>query len=69
MSDLQPRGEALRKAVRFVSERLGESPPPPVPRVVDEATLRFDLSPLDAEFLLRFCRERGSSGGGGDSEA
>jgi len=33
---------------------------------VEEASRRFDLSPLDEEFLLRHLRERGQGAGEGD---
>ncbi len=52
-----PKGESLRRAVQFVSGRLREEPPPKLIVAVDEATLRFDLSPVQADFLIRFYRE------------
>ena len=45
---VKPHGERLREAVRWLSERA------PVTRDrIDEAAARFDLSPLEAEFLIR----------------
>lgn len=45
---LNPEGEGLRKAVRWLSDNR------PVTRaLIEEAARRFDLSPLEAEFLLR----------------
>jgi len=46
---LQPRGEALRKAVRWLGER-GRTDP----LAVEEAAVRFDLSPLEEAFLLEY---------------
>ena len=46
--DLVPGGENLRRAVRWLSEN-----PPPTPGRVNEAAIRFDLTPLQEEFLLR----------------
>ncbi len=43
-----PEKENLRRAVRWISEQGIFSV-----QVVDEACLRFDLSPADAAFLLR----------------
>ena len=43
-----PEKENLRRAVRWISEQGTFSV-----KVVDEASLRFDLSPADAAFLLR----------------
>lgn len=54
MSDtLQPKGEALRRAVRWISEQGDHSPD-----AVEEAARRFDLSPADEEFLLRHFANR-----------
>ena len=48
-----PRGEDLRRAVRWIGEHGDHSA-----RAVEEAALRYDLSPLDEAFLLRFLVER-----------
>jgi hypothetical protein len=44
---LIPEGENLRRAVRWLSEN-----PPPTPARINEAAIRFDLTPLQEEFLL-----------------
>ena len=51
---LVPKGEALRKAVRWISEQgLYDL------KTVEEASVRFNLSPRDEEFLIRhFVREK-----------
>ncbi|MGH0035945.1 MAG: hypothetical protein ACQGVK_13040 [Myxococcota bacterium] len=54
MADLQPRGEALRKAVRFVSQKREDDPAGSVVAWVQEATVRFDLNPAQGEWLGRF---------------
>ncbi len=46
---LWPEGEGLRNAVRWISERGV-----PSARTIEEAARRFDLSPLEEEFLLRY---------------
>ncbi|GFE56249.1 hypothetical protein [Geobacter sp. AOG1] len=58
MHDLLPDGEDLRRAVKWVSGNLQENPAQPVQPLVQEAIFKFDLSPLDAEFLIRFFSER-----------
>jgi hypothetical protein len=69
MSELLPRGEKLRRAVRFVSARSEEQPELGRSALLEEATLRFDLSPREAEMLADFLRGReraarsGSEGG------
>jgi hypothetical protein len=50
-SGLLPEGEALRNAVRWISVRRLELPNAPASKLIDEAALRFDLSPRDVEFL------------------
>ncbi|MDA8414749.1 MAG: hypothetical protein M0023_13300 [Desulfobacteraceae bacterium] len=57
MHDLLPEGEELRRAVKWVSAHLQENPGQPVPKLVQEAVFKFDLSPRDAEFLSRFYRK------------
>jgi hypothetical protein len=60
---MQPRGEALRKAVRFISVKREEDPSGPVATWVEEATVRFDLDPVQGEWLHRFAREAPKTGG------
>ncbi len=43
-----PDGENLRRALRWISEKGSHSLP-----VIEEASIRFDLSPADASFLIR----------------
>jgi len=62
MSVTLPRGEKLRRAVRFVSDRLREEDSPPLAALVNEATLRFDLTPKESEYLIRFYRDAGHRG-------
>ena len=57
MNTILPRGESLRSAVRFVSDRLQEENPARLAALVNEATLRFDLTPKEGEYLIRFYRD------------
>lgn len=43
-----PEGENLRRAVRWLSEHS-----PVTPAMINEAGLRFDLTPSEEDFLLR----------------
>jgi hypothetical protein len=56
MHDLLPEGEELRRAVQWISSHLLEDPECAILPLVNEAIFRFDLSPLDAEFLIEFYR-------------
>jgi hypothetical protein len=58
MSTVIPQGDALKKAVAWVSEKRGTQADLNVKKLVDEACLQFDLSPKDSEFLLRFVKEQ-----------
>ena len=59
MTTLLPEGAAVRKAVKWISEQRSADPSLPVHKLVDEAGRRFNLSPGEQDFLLRFCREQG----------
>ncbi len=50
---IQPKGEDLRKAVKWVSEERKYNPEKEPKALIEEACMKFDLSPLDADFLLR----------------
>jgi hypothetical protein len=52
-------GEApVRQAVKWIDEQLGENPRADRVKLVDEASRRFDLSPLDTDFLFRHLAQR-----------
>lgn len=54
MTRVQPQGEALKKAVQWISEERKKNPDINLAVLVDKTAFRFDLSPKDSEFLLRF---------------
>ncbi len=52
-------GEApIKQAVKWIEEQLHDNPGADRVKLVDEASRRFDLSPLDADFLFRHLAER-----------
>ena len=52
-------GEApVKQAVKWIDDRLAEDPRTDRVKLVDEAARRFDLSPLDTEFLFRHLAQR-----------
>ncbi|WDP92639.1 MAG: hypothetical protein HUN04_24125 [Desulfobacter sp.] len=57
MSGVQPQGDALKKAIQWISEQRKKDPAKAPAVLADEAGFRFDLSPKDSEFLLRFVKE------------
>jgi hypothetical protein len=52
-------GEApIKQAVKWIDDQLTDNPSVDRVKLVDEASRRFDLSPLDADFLFRHLAER-----------
>ncbi|MBU8849986.1 MAG: hypothetical protein KOO65_09015 [Desulfobacterales bacterium] len=56
MAALQPQGDKLKKAVRWISEKRKQNPDINLTKLVDDAGFQFDLSPKDSQFLLRFVK-------------
>lgn len=53
------QGEAPNKqAMAWIDDKLRERPDADRVKLVDEASRRFDLTPLDADFLFRHLSER-----------
>jgi len=50
---LVPQGELLRRAIRWLDDRRREGIELPRARLVEEASLRFNLTPYEEEFLLQ----------------
>jgi hypothetical protein len=54
MTTVQPEGENLRKAVKWISEERKYNPGQKPSELIEKACLKFDLSPMDAEYLSAF---------------
>jgi hypothetical protein len=55
-------GEApIRQAVKWIDDQLQDNPKADRVKLLDEASRRFDLSPLDQDFLYRHLAERGKA--------
>jgi hypothetical protein len=53
-------GEApIRQAVKWIDDQLQDNPKADRVKLLDEASRRFDLSPLDQDFLFRHLADRG----------
>ena len=57
MSSIQPRGERLRRAIRWLSEEGRHDA-----AALEQASRRFDLTPLEQDFLWSHFRQQGSDG-------
>ena len=56
-------GEApIKAAIRWIDEQMRENPQGDRLRLIDEAGRRFDLAPMDQEFLFRHFAERKGAG-------
>ena len=51
----------IKAAVKWIDEQLQDNPKADRTRLIDEAGRRFDLTPLDSEFLLRHLSQRHGS--------
>jgi hypothetical protein len=52
MSQIQPEGEEIRKAIKWISDNLNEGKKKS--KLIEEAAVRFDLSPAQTDFLMNF---------------
>lgn len=63
---IMPKGERVRNAIRWISEHLKTDPSRAVMPLVNEAGMKFDLTPKESEELIQFyrsARERESDRG------
>ena len=51
MTTIQPKGDNFRKAVKWISEERRYRPERNYRSIIEEACLKFNLSPMDAEYL------------------
>jgi len=48
-----PKGESIRRALRWLDDSVQDDPKLDRVKLVGEASARFDLTPLEEDFLLR----------------
>jgi hypothetical protein len=58
MTTIMPQGEDLRKAVKWISEERQSRPEAKLAKLVEAASVKFDLSPADGEFLFKFFQKK-----------
>lgn len=54
MATIQPKGEKVRQAVKWISEARSGDEESSLALLIQEAAGRFNLSPKDEEFLRSF---------------
>lgn len=57
MTTVQPEEEKIRRATKWLIEERKYRPERPITKLIEEVCLKFDLSPMDAEFLQRFVKD------------
>ncbi len=55
---IQPEGEDLRKATRWIADERLSNPEASLADLIEQACVKFDLPPKEAEFLMRFFSEK-----------
>ena len=56
---IQPEGENLRKAVKWISEEEKAGSPKSRQQLMEAACLKFNLTPMEAEYLARSFKDIG----------
>ena len=57
MATVMPEGAAVRKAVQWESKMIEEGAKDSLAILIEQACVRFNLSPKDGDFLSRFFTE------------
>ncbi|MDR0826925.1 MAG: hypothetical protein LBN33_03480 [Desulfovibrio sp.] len=60
MSTIVGQSELVRRAFMHLNDLVRDNPGKKVPELVDEAAMRFNLSPLDSEALYRMFKDAAS---------
>jgi hypothetical protein len=58
VATIMPEGEEIQKAIKWVSMNLETKPDQPLQKLIERAVFKFDLSPVDTEFLAGFFKSR-----------
>lgn len=54
MNTIMPEGDGIKKAIAWINKVKPEQPQKKMITLVDEAGMKFNLSPKDSDFLFRF---------------
>jgi hypothetical protein len=57
MTTIQPEGESLRKAVKWIAEEQKAGSTQTRRQLMEAACLKFNLTPMEAEYLSRSLKE------------
>ena len=53
MTTVQPEGDLIRKAVKWISDELQDHPDEKRNKLLEQASVKFNLSPKDFEYLQK----------------
>jgi hypothetical protein len=59
---IMPEGEALRKAVQWISDERQEDPSKKLAQIIEAACLKFNLTPIEALYLEKWVRSEEKGG-------
>jgi hypothetical protein len=60
MTTIIPEGEKVKQALRWISQQKEGGKASDFSGLIRDASLRFNLSPKDEEFLYAFYRDKGN---------
>ena len=63
MATIQPKGESVRRAVKWISEMRKEDESRAMESLIERASQQFNLSPKEEDFLRSFYKNEGAAGG------
>ena len=58
MPTIIPEGERIRQAVKFISAERMEDDKKPIRKLIQDASLKYNLSPKEEQDLVNFYREK-----------
>ena len=61
MTTIQPKGEIVRRAVKWISEMRKEDESRAIEPLIERASQQFNLSPKEEDFLRSFYENEGAA--------
>jgi len=55
---IQPKGEHIKKAIKWLSAQREENKNKSEEAILEEVSLRFNLSPNDVEYIKKFIKDK-----------
>ncbi|MBR9982612.1 MAG: hypothetical protein KFF50_16395 [Desulfatitalea sp.] len=55
----KPQGDGVRSAVQWISDERQENPGTPIQKLIDQASTRFNLTPMETATLERTLKDSG----------